>query len=125
MVGRSLFCCPSYKPLLVPAEGDHQCSPHQLDLTPSPQSYIYLAVWSTPKPQETYIPLLPIHVYPTSEVCAMAETQATAPAIDETPISPVREGIQRRNSLEKHLTHRPDVQDLKNRNILLDTNAAP
>lgn len=55
----------------------------------------------------------------------MAETQATAPAIDETPISPVREGIQRRNSLEKHLTHRPDAQDLKNRNILLDTNAAP
>ena len=55
----------------------------------------------------------------------MAEIQATAPAIDETPISPVREGIQRRNSLEKHLTHRPDVQDLKNRNILLDTNAAP
>ena len=40
---------------------------------------------------------------------------------DETPISP----IERRNSLEKHLQRRPDAQDLKNRNILLDTNAAP
>ncbi|OCK79568.1 RPEL repeat protein [Lepidopterella palustris CBS 459.81] len=45
--------------------------------------------------------------------------------IDETPISPVRQSGQRRNSLEKHLQHRPDAQDLKNRNILLDTNAAP
>ena len=41
--------------------------------------------------------------------------------VDETPISPV----DRRSSLEKHLQHRPDQQDLKNRNILLDTNAAP
>lgn len=41
--------------------------------------------------------------------------------IDETPISP----IQRRDSLEKHLQHRPEAQDLKNRNILLNTNAAP
>jgi len=41
--------------------------------------------------------------------------------VDETPISPV----ERRNSLEKHLQHRPDVQDLKNRHILLDTTAAP
>ena len=41
--------------------------------------------------------------------------------VDETPISP----IERRNSLEKHLTNRPDVQDLKNRNILLNTSAAP
>ncbi|KAF2202591.1 hypothetical protein GQ43DRAFT_305485 [Delitschia confertaspora ATCC 74209] len=46
-------------------------------------------------------------------------------AVDETPISPVREGAQRRNSLEKHLQHRPDPQDLKNRHILLDTTAAP
>ncbi|KAF2476561.1 uncharacterized protein BDR25DRAFT_309933 [Lindgomyces ingoldianus] len=45
--------------------------------------------------------------------------------IDETPISPVRQGIERRNSLEKHLQHRPEAQDLKNRHILLDTNAAP
>lgn len=41
--------------------------------------------------------------------------------IDETPISP----IERRNSLEKHLQMRPDAKDLKDRHILLDTNAAP
>lgn len=41
--------------------------------------------------------------------------------VDESPISPV----ERRNSLEKHLQQRPDAQDLKNRHILLDTNAAP
>jgi RPEL repeat len=41
--------------------------------------------------------------------------------VDTQPISP----IERRNSLEKHLQHRPDPQDLKNRHILLDTNAAP
>ena len=45
--------------------------------------------------------------------------------VDETPISPVRQGIERRNSLEKHLQHRPEAQDLKNRHILLDTAAAP
>ena len=45
----------------------------------------------------------------------------TAPAIDETPLSPV----ERQESLEKHLQMRPDAQDLKNRNILRDTNAAP
>ncbi|KAF1958912.1 hypothetical protein CC80DRAFT_22121 [Byssothecium circinans] len=45
--------------------------------------------------------------------------------VDKTPISPVREGIERRNSLEKHLQHRPEPQDLKNRHILLDTTAAP
>lgn len=32
---------------------------------------------------------------------------------------------ERRNSLEKHLQTRPDMQDLKNRHILLDTNVAP
>lgn len=46
-------------------------------------------------------------------------------AVDDTPISPVREGMERRNSLEKHLQHRPEPQDLKNRHILLDTAAAP
>ncbi|GME26571.1 hypothetical protein GTA08_BOTSDO04776 [Neofusicoccum parvum] len=51
-----------------------------------------------------------------------AETQP--PSVDETPISPVR-STERRNSLEKHLQHRPDVQELKDRHILLDTNAAP
>jgi hypothetical protein len=47
------------------------------------------------------------------------------PNVDETPISPVRQAGERRNSLEKHLQHRPDPQDLKNRHILLDTNTAP
>ncbi|MCJ1481359.1 hypothetical protein MMC06_001516 [Schaereria dolodes] len=42
-------------------------------------------------------------------------------SVDETPISPV----ERRNSLEKHLQTRPDPKDLKDRHILLDTNAAP
>jgi hypothetical protein len=41
--------------------------------------------------------------------------------VDESPISP----LERRNSLEKHLQMRPEAQDLKNRNILLDTTAAP
>lgn len=54
-----------------------------------------------------------------------SHTMADANVVDETPISPVRAGIERRNSLEKHLQHRPDVQDLKNRHILLDTSAAP
>ncbi|KAI4605576.1 hypothetical protein J4E83_010569 [Alternaria metachromatica] len=44
--------------------------------------------------------------------------------VDETPISPVR-SLDRRNSLEKHLQHRPEPQDLKNRHILLDTTTAP
>ncbi|KAI4217496.1 MAG: hypothetical protein LQ351_000091 [Letrouitia transgressa] len=41
--------------------------------------------------------------------------------VDESPISP----IERRDSLEKHLQTRPDPKDLKDRHILLDTNAAP
>ncbi|KAL6712328.1 hypothetical protein ACN47E_000205 [Coniothyrium glycines] len=45
-------------------------------------------------------------------------------SVDETPISPVR-SLERRNSLEKHLQHRPEPQDLKDRHILLDTTAAP
>ncbi|KAI9797063.1 MAG: hypothetical protein M1833_005668 [Piccolia ochrophora] len=40
---------------------------------------------------------------------------------DESSISPV----ERRNSLEKHLQQRPDPQELKDKHILLDTNAAP
>ena len=46
--------------------------------------------------------------------------------VDETPISPVRPANHvRQNSLEKLLQNRPDPQELKNRHILLDTNAAP
>ncbi|KAL8939942.1 MAG: hypothetical protein Q9211_002516 [Gyalolechia sp. 1 TL-2023] len=49
----------------------------------------------------------------------MAEAEQVK--VDETPIS----AIQRRDSLEKHLQTRPDSKDLKDRHILLDTNAAP
>jgi len=52
-------------------------------------------------------------------------TDTAASAIDESPISPARAAPERRDSLEKRLAHRPDVQDLKNRHILLDTTAAP
>ena len=51
----------------------------------------------------------------------MAEESTRSSNVDETSISP----LERRNSLEKHLQLRPDAQDLKNRHILLDTNAAP
>jgi hypothetical protein len=55
----------------------------------------------------------------------MASAENTnAVVVDETPISPVRSN-ERRNSLEKHLQHRPEAQDLKNRHILLDTTTAP
>jgi hypothetical protein len=53
----------------------------------------------------------------------MASENSTV-VVDETPISPVRSN-ERRNSLEKHLQHRPEAQDLKNRHILLDTTTAP
>ncbi|KAL8992510.1 MAG: hypothetical protein Q9188_007568 [Gyalolechia gomerana] len=49
----------------------------------------------------------------------MAEAEQVK--VDETPISP----IHRHDSLEKHLQTRPDPKDLKDRHILLDTNAAP
>ncbi|KAH8638474.1 hypothetical protein IG631_06244 [Alternaria alternata] len=51
-------------------------------------------------------------------------TSENTDIVDETPISPVR-SLDRRNSLEKHLQHRPEPQDLKNRHILLDTTTAP
>jgi hypothetical protein len=54
----------------------------------------------------------------------MASENTSAVVVDETPISPVRSS-ERRNSLEKHLQHRPEAQDLKNRHILLDTTTAP
>lgn len=41
--------------------------------------------------------------------------------VDESPIS----SFERRDSLEKHLQHRPDPQDLKDKHILLSTNVAP
>lgn len=39
--------------------------------------------------------------------------------------SPIDASLERRNSLEKHLQHRPEEKDLKDRHILLDTTAAP
>lgn len=60
----------------------------------------------------------------TLETFTMASESET-PVVDTTSISPVQAGPERRNSLEKHLQQRPDAQDLKNRHILLDTNAAP
>ena len=54
----------------------------------------------------------------------MAPEDTNAVAVDDASISPVR-SHERRNSLEKHLQHRPEAQDLKNRHILLDTTTAP
>jgi hypothetical protein len=55
-----------------------------------------------------------------------SKDQDRSAVIDETPISPVNPASHvRQNSLEKHLQQRPDPQELKDRNILLDTNAAP
>jgi len=52
----------------------------------------------------------------------MASPQHEESGVETTPaLSP----LERRNSLEKHLQHRPDEQDLKDRHILLDTTAAP
>ncbi|KAL1961650.1 hypothetical protein VTN77DRAFT_1365 [Rasamsonia byssochlamydoides] len=45
------------------------------------------------------------------------------PGVDESPIYPSI--VERRNSLEKHLQNRPDLQDLKDRHILLSTTVAP
>ena len=120
MVGRSLFCAPLTSPSWCPAVLAAPARSHSISSKLHLPSYL-----STPQTTRNLYTSTTNPRIPASEVCTMAEAQATAPAIDETPISPVREGIQRRNSLEKHLTHRPDAQDLKNRNILLDTNAAP
>jgi hypothetical protein len=57
----------------------------------------------------------------TSPATTTSAATDTADAVDISPISPA----DRRNSLEKHLQTRPEEQDLKNRHILLDTNAAP
>ncbi|KAK3904592.1 hypothetical protein C8A05DRAFT_13568 [Staphylotrichum tortipilum] len=46
-------------------------------------------------------------------------------AVDETPISPSRPNPGRKNSLEYHLGHRPDRQELVDRNILPASTAAP
>lgn len=43
----------------------------------------------------------------------MATTEEQQPpSVDDTPISPSRPNTQRKNSLEKHLMHRPERQEL-------------
>lgn len=42
----------------------------------------------------------------------MAEQGDSTRAIDETPISPSRPNAARKNSLEYHLSHRPERQEL-------------
>jgi hypothetical protein len=55
----------------------------------------------------------------------MAAQGPEDPLIDSSPISPIRINHVRQNSLEKHLQSRPNPQELKDRHILLDINAAP
>ncbi|KAK3291817.1 uncharacterized protein B0H64DRAFT_408192 [Chaetomium fimeti] len=49
----------------------------------------------------------------------------TIKPVDETPISPSRPNPARKNSLEFHLSHRPDRQELVKKNILPASTAAP
>jgi len=51
--------------------------------------------------------------------------QDSSTVIDETSIAPSKPSHQRQDSLEKHLQSRPDPNELKEKHILLDTNAAP
>lgn len=44
----------------------------------------------------------------------MTSSEDRASSIDQTPISPSRLNPERRNSLEYHLSHRPDRQELVN-----------
>ena len=62
-----------------------------------------------------------IQISNTSKSKTMASDEPSAEVVEESTLSP----IERQDSLEKHLQTRPDAQDLKNRHILLDTNAAP
>ncbi|KAK1753449.1 hypothetical protein QBC47DRAFT_386419 [Echria macrotheca] len=57
----------------------------------------------------------------------MADQENTQqqPPVDETPISPSRPNAARKNSLENHLLHRPERQELVEKNILPASSAAP
>ena len=55
----------------------------------------------------------------------MAAQRSEETLVDTTSISPIRPNHVRQNSLEKHLQSRPNPQELKDRHILLDINAAP
>ncbi|KAH7153008.1 hypothetical protein EDB81DRAFT_931407 [Dactylonectria macrodidyma] len=46
-------------------------------------------------------------------------------AVDETSISPIIPNSGRKNSLEHHLTHRPERAELVEKNILPASTAAP
>jgi hypothetical protein len=98
--------------------------PSRLTLT------LYLSTWEQPPAFDqtnyhTHL-LLPLNLSkPTNQPTnKLTMTSDNTDFVDETPISPVR-SQDRRNSLEKHLQHRPEPQDLKNRHILLDTTTAP
>ncbi|KAM4058036.1 RPEL repeat domain-containing protein [Hirsutella rhossiliensis] len=52
-------------------------------------------------------------------------TETHPPAVDETPISPIRPDHGRKNSLENHLMHRPNRSELVDKNILPESSAAP
>ncbi|KAG9506931.1 hypothetical protein J7337_000475 [Fusarium musae] len=51
----------------------------------------------------------------------MTDTEQQLKLVDESPISPV----ERRNSLEAHLKHRPERSELVDKNILPASTAAP
>lgn len=46
-------------------------------------------------------------------------------SVDETPISPILPNHVRKDSLEHHLTHRPERAELVEKNILPASTAAP
>jgi hypothetical protein len=55
----------------------------------------------------------------------MADTENTPNVIDETPISPSRPNPARKNSLEYHLSHRPERQELVDRTFSCDHRSSP
>lgn len=124
------FCCPATK-LALPSGATKLPRGHSSPL-PSPlvspvgASYKTISTSSAPLPTHSasYSFNHTTHPLPRPIHSIMAAEDTTAVVVDETPISPVR-SLDRRNSLEKHLQHRPEPQDLKNRHILLDTTTAP
>ncbi|KAI7470501.1 hypothetical protein KC351_g12624 [Hortaea werneckii] len=60
---------------------------------------------------------------PTDRTPSTTTTENNDATVDTAPIT--TNTLERRNSLDKALQHRPDEQDLKDRHILLDTTAAP
>jgi hypothetical protein len=55
----------------------------------------------------------------------MADKEDIPKTVDDTPISPSRPNPGRKNSLEYHLSHRPERHELVEKNILPASNAAP